>query len=85
MVFTANRKPRDLYRGGPNRSYFEPFIRLLEERLVVLHVGAGTDYRRALSSSATGLASSKTQVRGRITIVMHRQHTAGHAGFTRET
>lgn len=54
VVFTANRKPRDLYRGGPNRSYFEPFIRLLEERLVVLHVGAGTDYRRTLSGSATG-------------------------------
>lgn len=47
VVATSNRAPRDLYRGGINRSLFEPFIAMLEERLDVVAVDARRDYRLA--------------------------------------
>jgi hypothetical protein len=34
VVFTSNRPVRELYKGGLSRTYFEPFIQLVDERWV---------------------------------------------------
>jgi cell division protein ZapE len=46
MVATSNVRPRDLYRGGLQRERFLPFIDLLLERIDVLELDAGVDFRR---------------------------------------
>jgi predicted ATPase len=45
VCFTSNRPARDLYKGGLSRKYFEPFIMLIDERLLQLKVAGGRDYR----------------------------------------
>lgn len=30
VLFTSNRKPTDLYKGGLSRKYFEPFIHMVD-------------------------------------------------------
>ncbi len=45
-VATANVAPRDLYKGGLNRDRFLPFLELIEQRLDVMELDAGIDYRR---------------------------------------
>ena len=46
VVATSNTAPGALYAGGLNRDRFLPFIALLAERLDVLELDAGVDYRR---------------------------------------
>ena len=46
FVTTSNFKPDDLYPGGLHRNRILPAIALLNERLEVLNVDNGTDYRR---------------------------------------
>jgi cell division protein ZapE len=48
VVATSNTAPGALYAGGLNRDRFTPFIALLVERLDVLELDAGVDYRRGL-------------------------------------
>lgn len=45
VVATSNRVPDDLYKDGINRQLFEPFIDLLKERLDIIKIGVGDDYR----------------------------------------
>eukprot|EP00934_Nitzschia_sp_Nitz4_P001736 Nitzschia sp. Nitz4//scaffold334_size18717//308//1915//NITZ4_008759-RA/size18717-processed-gene-0.9-mRNA-1//1//CDS//3329548242//1736//frame0 len=50
VVATSNRPPRDLYEGGLNRSYFLPFLDLLERHCIVHNIESTVDYRKALAS-----------------------------------
>jgi cell division protein ZapE len=51
---TSNYAPDDLYKDGLKREDFLPTIKLLHDRLDVVHVDAGVDYRlRAFERSRT--------------------------------
>ena len=46
IVATSNRHPTDLYKNGLNRHLFVPFIKIIEQRLDILHVDGPPDYRK---------------------------------------
>ncbi len=47
VVATSNTPPDDLFKGQPGRDAFLPFIALIKQRLDVLMMDAGRDFRRA--------------------------------------
>ena len=47
VVATSNTAPDDLFRSQPGRDAFLPFIALIKQRLDVLMMDAGRDFRRA--------------------------------------
>ena len=52
FVTTSNFRPDDLYPNGLNRDRILPAIDLLNERLEVINVDAGTDYRQRTLTDA---------------------------------
>ncbi len=46
VVATSNVAPDDLFKGQPGRDAFLPFIALIKQRLDVLMMDAGRDFRR---------------------------------------
>lgn len=46
VVATSNWRPNDLYEGGLQRELFLPFIALLQQRMVVVHLDSDKDYRQ---------------------------------------
>jgi cell division protein ZapE len=65
VIATSNRAPDDLYRNGLQRDRFLPFIELLKQRLEILELGGGHDYRmdrmRELDVYLTPLGSWASQ------------------------
>ena len=51
FVMTSNYKPDDLYPNGLHRDRLIPALELLNQKLDVLNVDAGTDYRRRTMES----------------------------------
>lgn len=45
IVATSNSAPESLYESGLHRDRFLPFIAIIRERLEVLHLDGGADYR----------------------------------------
>lgn len=46
VVATSNTPPSDLFKGQPGRDAFLPFIELLQEKLELLVLDSGRDFRR---------------------------------------
>jgi cell division protein ZapE len=46
VVTTSNFAPEELYRDGLQRELFLPFIALIKEKLDILHLDGGVDWRR---------------------------------------
>ncbi len=65
VIATSNRAPDDLYKNGLQRDRFLPFITLLKQRLEILELGGGRDYRmdriRELDVYLTPLGAWATQ------------------------
>ena len=69
VVATSNTAPDDLFRGQPGRDAFLPFIALIKQRLDVLALETGRDFRRA---RLRGLPTWHVPVNGRADAALDR-------------
>ena len=63
VVATSNTAPDDLFKGQPGRDAFLPFIELIKQRLDVLTMDAGRDFRRARLRGMRHLARAGRRAR----------------------
>ena len=66
FVMTSNYRPDQLYPNGLHRDRLLPAIKLLEEKLDILNVDAGNDYRRVQMAQVEAYltpANAETQTR----------------------
>lgn len=80
IVTTSNREPEDLYKNGLNRALFLPFIALIKERLEVIELVSGTDYRQGrLTGTARYFTPADAAARAAIDSLWHDlTHGGGH-------
>lgn len=78
VVATSNWPPEKLYEGGLQRDRFLPFITLIKERMHIVEIDAGTDYRmRALTEEGVYFWPLGDHTRQRADIVFN--HLTGNA------
>lgn len=79
VVTTSNRVPNDLYKDGLNRQLFLPFIKLLNDRMVVHELRSDTDYRQdRLSGSKVYFTPPDAAARKEIETIW-QDLTGGHS------
>ena len=77
LVATSNYAPSELYPQGQNRSSFLPTIALIEEKLTILNVDGGEDYRHRTLTAAEVFYIPANDENERILADLFTQVTAG--------
>ena len=77
LVATSNYAPAELYPQGQNRSSFLPTIALLEEKLTILNVDSGEDYRLRTLHSADVFYIPADEANERKLAALFERMTAG--------
>ena len=77
LVATSNYAPSELYPQGQNRSSFLPTITLIEEKLTILNVDGGEDYRHRTLTAAEVLYIPANDENERKLADLFTQVTAG--------
>lgn len=54
VVATSNRAPNELYQGHFRETLFDPFVRVLEDRMEVACMHSNTDYRVLMANHLDG-------------------------------
>lgn len=73
LVATSNYAPNELYPQGQNRSSFLPTIALIEEKLTILNVDGGEDYRlRTLTPAEVFLIPANTENESKLTALFQQ-------------
>ena len=79
LVATSNYAPSELYPQGQNRSSFLPTIALIEEKLTILNVEGGEDYRHRTLTAAEVFYIPANDENERKLADLFTQVTAGQA------
>lgn len=79
LVATSNYAPSELYPQGQNRSSFLPTIALIEEKLTILSVDGGEDYRHRTLTAAEVFYIPANDENERKLADLFTQVTAGQA------
>ena len=79
LVATSNYAPSELYPQGQNRSSFLPTIALIEEKLTILNVDGGEDYRHRPLTAAEVFYIPANDENERKLADLFTQVTAGQA------